>query len=103
MIRVRFPNGQCVTYNSGWYVETQIHHFSILTVERGAIAFAPFDCIIEWVTPCEVGNPLTGNLLERAASYVESLSGSVSWSEGKQLSRLKNAMRRWNARSRRFW
>jgi hypothetical protein len=59
MITVRFPNGQAVKYNDGYYVETETNQRRIYNKGGGTLlAFVPLDCIIEWVTPCAVHNPL---------------------------------------------
>jgi len=59
MITVRFPNGQAVQYNDGTYVE-HYGNFQRITTKKGGdpIAVVPYDCIIEFVTPCVSTIPL---------------------------------------------
>jgi len=59
MITVRFPNGHAVQYNDGNYLETWEDGATIRTKKDGdLIAEVPKTCIIEWVRPCRVYNPL---------------------------------------------
>jgi hypothetical protein len=61
MMTVRFPNGQAVQYNDANLLDHQ-NGFSILYHQTGIkkdfIAKVPIDCLIEFVSPCRVYNPL---------------------------------------------
>jgi len=60
MITVRFPNGQAVQYNNGHFLETWGDMVTVKDKKDGClIAEVPKTCIIEWVTPCRVYNPLS--------------------------------------------
>lgn len=59
MITVRFPNGQVVQYNNGMFFVHCDNYNKIYTKKDGdLLAIIPMNCIIEWVTPCRVYNPM---------------------------------------------
>lgn len=61
MMWVRFPNGQCIQYNTANYVSrTQYGYGDLYTKKDGQwIAQVPNTCIIESIPACRVSNPLT--------------------------------------------
>lgn len=65
MMWVRFPNGQCIQYNTASYV--RVWHGPILGLYKSkadsekytdTIALVPDSCVIEFVHACRVSNPL---------------------------------------------
>lgn len=105
MIRVRFPNGQCITYNTGWYVENLSDKTGrrILTVKGGdLVAWVPNDCVIEWVKACSVENPLDGNALERAAAALENMTNPTTYEQDRLLERMKRRLASFNLKTRRW-
>jgi len=107
MIRVRFPNGQCVTYNEANHVE-RLAEFTDLyesKAKRQWIAQVPNTAIIECVEPCSVTNPISGMTLEKAIQFVldNGRSCGGSWTaEAGLLSDLKLMLQDFN-RQRRTW
>lgn len=106
MIRVRFPNGQCVTYNNGRHVEHFASHNTIRTKKGGdLIACVPYNCILEWVKPCSVTNPLDGDQLEAVSRVVEGMAdrrAHTSYKEDAALCRMKKALRSFDMLRRRW-
>lgn len=71
MITVRFPNGQAVQYNSATHAETSGANWWLYTKKDGTfIASAPQSCIMEYVAPCRVYNPLTTKAATEIAAEV---------------------------------
>jgi hypothetical protein len=71
MLTVRFPNGQAVQYNAGWFVKHYDNYYTIFDKEGGSLqAVVPNDCIIEWVPACRVYNPIESHLLTAIRSEV---------------------------------
>ena len=54
MITVRFPNGQAIQYNTGWYIVSDDTGRRIYTdsEKKSLIAIVPLDCAIELVPAC---------------------------------------------------
>lgn len=72
MMWVRFPNGQCIQYNTAFYV---IHDENCRRLfpskadgdaNRNCIAIVPHDCIVELTHACSVTNPLDKSPSETA-------------------------------------
>jgi hypothetical protein len=59
MITVRFPNGQAVQYNDAYHVTEWNKFVHIQDKNKNTIAIVPVTCIIEYVRPCRVYNPLS--------------------------------------------
>ena len=59
---VRFPNGQAVQYNDAYFIQWGENTHTLYTKEpsKGGslIAKVPRECIVEWVRPCRVYNPI---------------------------------------------
>ncbi len=59
MVTVRFPNGQAIQYNDGAYINRLSGYTDIYTKKDGQfLAQVPNTCIIEYVHPCRVYNPI---------------------------------------------
>lgn len=62
MMWVRFPNGQCIQYNTAHYVErSPTGGYTDMYEGKGGkwIAQIPNACVIESMRACAVSNPLT--------------------------------------------
>jgi hypothetical protein len=62
MMTVRFPNGQAVQYNDAYFIQwgTDAHNLYNKNHNAGGslIARVPRECIVEWIKPCRVYNPI---------------------------------------------
>jgi hypothetical protein len=61
MMTVRFPNGQAIQYNNACFLSHE-NGFSIIYADYNKekfIAQIPIDCIVEFVNPCRVYNPIS--------------------------------------------
>ena len=59
MMWVRFPNGQCIQYNTAGHIVRFAEYSDLYTREGGAwIAQVPNTCVIESTYACRVWNPL---------------------------------------------
>lgn len=59
-ITVRFPNGQAVRYNNLSWVTWNNDGSAVLKENKdsGWSVYAPKDCLIEFIRPCSISNPL---------------------------------------------
>lgn len=78
MLRVRFPNGQCIQYNDVVDVEWQTNGGAHLLSRDAAgkrwinAQLAPgTQAVLEWVRTCAVSNPITGATPEQAVATVK--------------------------------
>lgn len=71
---VRFPNGQAITYNNANYIAWALgSEYSRLYTDKNEtnfIAAVPTTCIVEWVAPCKIENPIVGITLKNSAQQV---------------------------------
>jgi hypothetical protein len=106
MIRVRFPNGQCITYNGATWAERNPSGYTDLYEgPEKKVWFAQVPtalCVVERIAPCSVENALEASALKRATAYVESLSGSTPGQDDEYLIRLKQKLADYNIARRRF-
>jgi hypothetical protein len=60
MITVRFPTGFSIQYNDGHYVDVWVDGRYRICDKKGGtlIAHVPAECVVEWVQPCRMYNPL---------------------------------------------
>lgn len=60
MITVRFPNGQAIRYNNLTWVHWQADGTALLKKDEKSpwYVHVPRECIIEFISPCSVSNPL---------------------------------------------
>ena len=59
MITVRFPSGLSVQYNAANFCQPGDGSHVLRTKEGGdPVARIPEDCIVEYITPCRIYNPL---------------------------------------------
>jgi hypothetical protein len=78
MIRVRFPNGQCLQYNDATRATIQ-GNGSIEFLRTGSDSrlyieafIAPgTDCIVEYARPCSVENPISELTPNKAIAYLQ--------------------------------
>lgn len=77
MMTVRFPNGQAVRYNDACFILWGENHSTLYSKDpnKGGslIARVPRECIIEWVAPCRVYNPLTDNINEKLEALAKEI------------------------------
>ena len=77
MMTVRFPNGQAVQYNGAYFLQRGDRYALLYTKKDGNfIAQVPNECIIEFVNPCRVYNPLasvSNEALETLTKEVKAL------------------------------
>lgn len=108
MICVRFPNGQCITYNNGWYTLTNNNGRTDIyesNAQKELIATVPAECLIEWIKPCSVTNPIDGMTLEKALQFVIDNGSDCggSWSKTAcLLSDLKSSLQNFNRQTRKW-
>lgn len=103
MIRVRFPNGQCVQYNSATDTRRDTCGGTEIVRKEGEarywVAYIPAgtDCLVEWVMPCSVTNPIAelkpDSALKTVMQHLRALPGY-------DVKRLKLALRDFNAKQR---
>lgn len=99
MLKVRFPNGQCITYNNACYSTVNEKGYTLYANKneenREWIASVPIDCIVEAVDPCKIENPMIGLTLDKAFDMV------VDALENKEtnynLSHMKKILKDYNA------
>lgn len=102
MLRIRFPNGQCVTYNHATDHNRDVDGNIEVTRRDGEknfwVALIPkgTNCIIEHVEPCAVRNPLQSQAPESACKTVLQHLRTLP---SHQVRELKTALRDFNARS----
>lgn len=66
MITVRFPSGFSVQYNTANYCVHERGWHTLRTKEGGDwVACVPFDCIVEYITPCRTYNPISERTADR--------------------------------------
>jgi hypothetical protein len=102
MITVRYPNGQAVTYNTGWYLIRDgvgWHIYDKDPATGGSLQASiqlSAGCIVEWTPACRVENAAltvesAAQLLAKHPRELRNLSGGV-------LSDLKRALHDFNAK-----
>lgn len=108
MIRVRFPNGQMVQYNNANYLvwgtrDYPFHRMYADKDQKNIQAAVPVDCIIEWVNPCKIENPLVGKTAESALDMmIESVRTLKGWGFADRLKTLKKIMSGYDAKRSRW-
>jgi hypothetical protein len=103
MIRVRFPNGQCIRYNDA--TTHRVGADGTVEILREAedrtywVAIIPkaTPCLLEYMTPCAVENPIRPEM--KAESCLAEVMVHLRTLPGYRLRDLKNALRDFNARS----
>jgi hypothetical protein len=106
MLRVRFPNGQCVQYNDATDVEFhsngEIRILHVKEAKRWWLAsVAPGShCIIEWQTPCAVTNPVAREMTPESALAL--VTRHLRTLPSYKIRDLKVALQNFNAR-RHIW
>ena len=103
-VTVRFPNGQALTYNAGWYVSWQGGRARLYdkAPDKGGdlIASLPSDAIIEWQPPCKIENPVAGLTLHTALETVrDQARQATDWRDLHLLADLKRLLVKFNART----
>jgi hypothetical protein len=76
MLTVRFPNGQTVQYNEGWFVE-QWGQRNILIKDKKEgkhIAIVSVDCALEWEPACRVYDALKNEPDEQILKELKSIN-----------------------------
>lgn len=75
MMWVRFPNGQCIQYNTANYVLRHDAGYTDLYTKKDGtwIAQVPNTCVVESVAACRVWNPLTQPTDSEAAKELRSV------------------------------
>lgn len=74
MIKVRFPNGQCIQYNDATGINVVTGGTEIIRKDKTTgtnywVAFLPAGsgCLVEWVNPCAVSNPVAREMTPESA------------------------------------
>ena len=107
MVRVRFPNGQCIQYNDVSEVEWQ-NNAALELIRKDAsgkrwmvAVIAPgTQFLYEWAQPCAITNPVARELSpESALDLVKKHLRSINTDKIKDL---KLALRSFNARRHRW-
>lgn len=103
MLRIRFPNGQCIQYNDATEHDQLANgDTQIVRVTEGkrfwvALITKGTSCVIEHVQPCLVTNPLQS---QAPATAFKTVMQHLRTLPAHQVRELKNALRDFNARSR---
>lgn len=105
MVKVRFPNGQCVQYNNvvNWELATNGVHLK--NRDKNIEAYVPYasGAIIEWVTPRRIDNPVVGLTDDAALDLILKHGRELrTYDQREKLSRLKRLLSKFNMRYQRW-
>jgi hypothetical protein len=97
MLKVRFPNGQCITYNNAHYCNTNSTCHTLYNNKKNLewIANAPLDCLIEAVDPCKIENPIIELTIDKAFSMV--IEAIENKETGYPLTKMKKLLKNYNS------
>jgi len=106
MLRVRYPNGRCVTYNGAANVQYRENGAIALLADGGgwvAIVAPGSGAIIEYAIPCAIeGDDSMKGSLQRVLNALRGRQWSGTWEETHLVSQLKDVLQRWH-RGRHGW
>jgi hypothetical protein len=104
MLRVRFPNGQCIQYNDATCINIDAHGGTeILRRDKATgqnfwVAYLPegTHALVEWVQPCAISNPIARELSPDSA--LELVKRHLRTLPGHKVKALKLELANFNAR-----
>lgn len=99
MITIRFPNGQAVRYNDLHYVHWQGDGTALLKKDKdsGWSVCVPRECLIEFMMPCSVSNPLLS-----PAESIDMVIANIRTMSSAKLHNLKTLLEAFNRKTYRW-
>ena len=102
MFRVRMPDGTCVTYDDGGYLEWGTTCHRIYTKNGGDfIALAPLQAIVEAHNPCLIERPW-GNMTAESAAGILANYGAIRRAKPSDLAEIKYLLKWFNRQTGRW-